>query len=67
MTARTMTGDFDSVDKMKNALDDLVATGIDREKVFMDKSQMQLKVMVPEEIEREITEILQRHNPTFLH
>lgn len=64
---RTMTGDFDSVGKMKNAMEDLLAAGIDREKLYMDEINMQLKVMVPEDIAREITEILQRHNPSTLH
>jgi len=61
---KTVTGVFDSADKVRNAVDDLVSSGIDSEKVYADKENNQVKVMIPDTIEREITEILNRHNPT---
>lgn len=64
---RTITGDFKSVDAMTNAMDDLLASGFDREKVYMDEEHLQLKVIIPAEVEREVNEILQRHRPTKLH
>ena len=61
---KTITGIYDSPAKVMNAMDDLLATGIDREKVYVDEeNETQIKVMVPEAIDREITEILERHNP----
>ena len=64
---KVMTGDFESVEQMTNARDDLISTGIDDEKVTIDHDQIQLKVVIPEDIEREVKEILQRHNPKQLH
>lgn len=63
---KVITGTYDSMYKVENAVDDLLSTGIDREKVFADKEHMQVKVMAPSAIEPEIKEILQRHNPTQL-
>ncbi len=61
---KTITGIYDSPGKVINAMDELLATGIDREKVYVDKeNETQIKVMVPNTIDREITEILERHNP----
>lgn len=64
---KTVTGDFATEDAMKNAMDDLVSTGIPREKVFMDTENMQLKVIIPAATEPEVIEILKRHEPTRLH
>ena len=61
---KTITGIYDSPEKVINVMEDLLATGIDREKVYVDKeNKTQIKVMVPDTIDREITEILERHNP----
>ena len=59
----TINAVFSSVDKAKNAVDDLLSTGIDREKVFLDEDNVQVKVITPNVVEREIVEILQRHQP----
>ena len=59
----TINAVFSSVDKAKNAVDDLLSTGIDREKVFLDEDNIQVKVITPNVVEREIVEILQRHQP----
>ena len=64
---RTLTADFLSRDAARNAMDELLADGIDREKIFLDPESSQLKVMVPEITAREITEILNRHNPASIH
>ena len=61
---KTLTAVYDSAGKARNAEDDLVSTGIDREKVFLDTETNQVKVMVPDTAEREVTEILKRHDPT---
>ncbi len=64
---KTVTGDFATEDAMKNAMDDLVSTGIPRENVFMDTEHKQLKVIIPAATEPEVTEILKRHQPTRMH
>lgn len=63
----TITGVYQSLETVDNTLDDLLAIGIDREKIFADEEHCELKVVVPSEICPEITEILQRHNPTNIH
>ena len=62
-----ITATYESFGKAENAADDLLSTGIDSEKVFLDDKTLQVKVMVPNTIEGEITEILQRHQPTQLN
>ena len=61
--AKTITGVYDSVNTVRNAIDDLVSTGIDREKVFAEKDSYQVKVIIPDSAESEVTEILNRHRP----
>ena len=64
---KTITGTSESADTVRNVLDDLVSTGIDREKVFADQDNKFVKVMIPDSAEHEIKEILNRHRPTELH
>jgi len=64
---KTVTAAFSSTDAARNALDELLADGIDREKIFLDQGRAELKVMIPDTIEPEITEILNRHQPKSLH
>ena len=61
--SRTITAAYDSAEKARNAEDDLVSTGFDREKVFFDKETNQIKVIIPDSAEPEVTEILNRHQP----
>ncbi len=62
MTA-TVTGTYDSTDQIRNAEDDLLATGIPSEKIYVDEQARQIKVMIPETTRSEIVEILNRHKP----
>lgn len=64
--ARTVTAVYSSVDAGRNALEDLVADGFDREKVFLDEDNRQVKVMVPDAVEANAEEILRRHDPEDL-
>lgn len=64
---KTLTAAYGSLDAARNALDELISDGIDREKMFLDTTRAELKVMIPGAIEREITEILARHDPKSLH
>lgn len=61
---KTLTGSYDSLDKARNALDDLINIGLDREKVFLDRDHTLVKVMIPDDIEREVREVLDRHDPS---
>ena len=60
---KTLTGKYDSLDKARNALDDLINIGLEREKVFLDRDNTLVKVITPNDIEREVREILDRHQP----
>lgn len=64
----TITAFYDSYGKAQAAVDDLISTGIDSEKVYLDDrtSEMKVMVMVPNTIRGEITEILRRHLPSDL-
>lgn len=62
--AKALTGTFDSVDKARNASDDLINIGLEQEKVFLDRDHMLVKVIVPNSIEREIREVFDRHDPS---
>ena len=61
--AKTLTGKYDSLDKARNALDDLINIGLEREKIFLDRDNTLVKVIIPNDIEREVREILDRHEP----
>lgn len=65
--AKTLTASYASNEAARNAVDELLSDGIDSEKVFLDDATNEVKVMIPGDIEREITEILGRHNPTEIH
>ena len=50
-----------------NVQDDLLSTGIPREKIKVDRDHLKIRVMVPEETKGEIVEILNRHEPSEIH
>lgn len=58
---KTINGSYDNHDQAKNTWDDLIATGIPRDNVFIDEENKLVKVSVPEEVEREVREIFDRH------
>ena len=60
---KTITANYDSSGKIRNAREDLIASGIDQEKIYVSDESRQLKVLVPGAVEPEITEILRRHDP----
>lgn len=59
----TVTAHYQHTGTVMNVLDDLINHGIEREKIFADDANHEVKVMVPEVIEDEICEILNRHHP----
>ncbi|MDT8404715.1 hypothetical protein [Sulfuriflexus sp.] len=60
----TVTRTYDSAEKAQNAREDLVASGIPQEKIYIEEATYQIKVMIPAATKAEIVEILNRHLPT---
>ncbi|EHJ05126.1 MULTISPECIES: hypothetical protein [Marinobacter] len=58
---KTLNGSYKDHDQAKNTWDDLIATGIPRDNIFIDEEAKVVKVSVPAETEREILEIFERH------
>lgn len=58
---KTINGSYDNHDQAKNTWDDLIATGIPRDNIYLDEEAKLVKVIVPEETEREVREIFDRH------
>jgi hypothetical protein len=57
----TLTAAYESATQAENAVDDLIASGIPQENVFLDDKTNQVKVSVPEDSAPTIQEILERH------
>ncbi len=60
---KTITAVYGSSGAVRNVLDDLISEGIPNEKFYADFETKTVKVIIPSEIEPEIREILQRHDP----
>lgn len=58
----TVTGSYESTAQLKNIREDLIATGIPQEQIFVDKENHHIKVMIADVTEPEIEDILTRHN-----
>ncbi len=58
-----VTATYDSAVAIENVVEDLVATGIDRDKIYDDEEANLVKVIVPASSEAEVREILGRHQP----
>ncbi len=61
-----ITAVYSSPDTLRNVVDDLVSTGIPREKIRVQDTRFQVQVAMPETVAPEITEILERHQPLTL-
>lgn len=61
--SETITKTYASVEALHNVKEDLVATGIEQEHIFVDEENKQVKVITPKVTEAEILEILGRHKP----
>ncbi len=59
---KTLNGHYETADQARNTQEDLVATGIPQDKIYVDKDNQTIKVMIPAEEEREIREIFDRHD-----
>ncbi|HRP98002.1 MAG TPA: hypothetical protein PL143_17320 [Rhodocyclaceae bacterium] len=63
---KTLTATYDDPTALINVVDDLINDGLEREKIFSDKENKFVKVIIPDTIEPEISAILKRHHPTSL-
>jgi len=61
--AETLTATFVSGDTLQNVVDDLINIGLPAEEIFADKEKKLVKVIAPKVIEKEIKEVLKRHDP----
>ncbi|WP_457667363.1 hypothetical protein [Thiolapillus sp.] len=61
--SKTITKTFKSHDALSNVREDLIATGIEQEQIYVDKDKNQVKVIIPADAEPEILEIMNRHQP----
>lgn len=64
--SQTVTAAYDSVQKANNAFEELVAEGFPNESLFLDQDTRQVKVIVPDPVQREVESILRRHDPDEL-
>ena len=58
----TVTGTYGSSAQIKNTREDLVATGIPQEQIFVDKENHHIKVIIADATEPEIEKILKGHD-----
>lgn len=58
---KTINGSYQNHDQAKNTWDDLIATGIPRDNIYIDEGAKVVKVIMPAEAEGEIREIFDRH------
>jgi len=58
---------YKDVKTITNVQDDLLATGIPREKIKVDKEHRKIRVFTPNATKSEVLEILNRHEPAEVH
>jgi hypothetical protein len=63
---KTVVATYASQTAVTNVVDDLINSGIPREKIYSDDNTLQVKVMVPETGVAGIKELLNKHQPTEL-
>ncbi|WP_203141845.1 hypothetical protein [Marinobacter mangrovi] len=54
-------GHYKSPEQAKNVWEDLIASGIPRDNIYIDEDNQVIKVLIPETERREIQEIFDRH------
>jgi len=62
-----VTALYDSKTTVTNAVDDLVSTGIPRERIAIAPDHLRVSVTLSHSGEPEVEEILNRHGPTEIH
>lgn len=63
--SKALNGKFTSKDQARNVRDDLIATGIPQENIYIENEEQVIRVMIPAEERREIEEIFDRHGLTY--
>lgn len=63
--SKALNGNFTSKDQARNVRDDLIATGIPQESIYIEDELQVIRVMIPVEERREIEEIFDRHGVTY--
>ncbi|WP_166264620.1 hypothetical protein [Marinobacter caseinilyticus] len=63
--SKALNGHFTSKDQAKNVWDDLIATGIPRDNIYIDEDEDVIKVIIPQEEQREVKEIFDRHKISY--
>ncbi|WP_116132767.1 hypothetical protein [Tropicimonas sp. IMCC34043] len=62
--AKTLTGKYGSSEAARNAHEDLIDIGFPSEKVYLDRDKAEVKVITSMDGEREVREVLGRHQPS---
>jgi hypothetical protein len=62
-----VTALYDTEDAVNNAVEDLVATGIPRDRIAADTEQRSVSIAIGSQAEPEIMAILNRHEPLDVH
>ncbi len=62
---KAINGKFQSMDQARNTRDDLIGSEIPQDRIFIDKDEQTIRVMLPPEEAREVYEIFDRHGVTY--
>jgi hypothetical protein len=60
----TVTGSYRSADQIRNVEDDLRASGLPRENLFIDEPAKKIRIIIAQPSKPGIVEILERHGLT---
>lgn len=63
--SKALNGNFTSKNQARNVRDDLIATGIPQDNIYIEDELQVIRVMIPMEERREIEEIFDRHGVTY--
>jgi hypothetical protein len=59
----TVTAKYSSTDAVHNTLEHLVDIGLSRETIYASDQEQLVKVIVPDDIMPEVSEVIDRHRP----
>ncbi len=62
--AKIITATYASAETLDNTMDDLVNVGLPAEKIFINRVELQMKIISGPDVEPEILEVVNRHKPT---
>ena len=64
---KTLTATYTDKTTLTNVIDDMENKDMPRENLFADEDKLQVIVRLPDTVEPEIKEILERHKPIEVH